>query len=130
MTRAASSSEQLRSFMILARSAFSCCSVIAKASAMAGGTLRNRAFSPGPRITPSVYLPGSLPAASSRARSSSLNSRKRAICSASSGGIDMHFHHSIMLSMRLAESGKSCMFCVASHSHAPYLRHILVILTT
>src|SRR3546814_5716442 len=58
------------------------------------------------------------------------SSRKRAIFSTSSGGIDRQIHHSIILSMGSAALGKSSTFCVASQNQAPSFLHILVILTT
>ncbi|MNN73274.1 hypothetical protein D3C81_1893800 [compost metagenome] len=55
---------------------------------------------------------------------------KRAISSISAGGMFRQIHHSIMLSMVCAASGKSARFCVASQNQAPSLRHIFVPLTT
>ena len=81
-------------------------------------------------MTPSLNLPASLRAESISAFCEALSSRKRAIFSTSSGGIDRQIHHSIMLSMGSAAFGKSSRFCVASQNQAPSLRHILVILTT
>ena len=81
-------------------------------------------------MTPSLNLPASLRAESISAFCEALSSRKRAIFSTSSGGIDRQIHHSIMLSMGSAAFGRSSVFCVASQNRAPSLRHILVILTT
>ena len=77
-----------------------------------------------------MNLPASLRADSISAFCAGFSSRKRAIFSTSSGGIDRQIHHSIMLSMGSAALGRSSMFCVASQYQAPSLRHIFVIFTT
>ena len=104
------------------RSAFSSGSVIARASASGGGTMRTSAWKCAPRTAPSVYLPGSLRAESSIARWAGLSSRNLATCSASSLSMARQSHHSIMFSMRLADSGKSSSEWVMAQYQAPYFR--------
>jgi hypothetical protein len=74
-----------------------------------------------PRTAPSVYLAGSLRAESSIARWAGLSSRNLATCSASSLSMARQSHHSIMFSMRLADSGKSSRLWVMAQYEAPYL---------
>ena len=112
------------------RSAFSSGSVWANARYRLGGTALNSTSIDFDKITPSVNLPASFLADSISAFCAGESSRNRAIFSTSSGGIDKHSHHSIMLSIGSAALGRSSMFCVANQYQAPNFLHIFVTFTT